>query len=61
MQILPSSFISMINNAESVQAVEHIFSCVDDLYGFEYSPDDGGDNEWKLLISARDKRIEDLS
>lgn len=61
MNIQPSSFIKMIQNAESVQAVEHIYSCVDDLFGYEYSPEVEDDIEWHHLMAAKDNRIIQLT
>lgn len=61
MSIQPSSFIKMIEDAQSEQAVTHIYDCVDHLFGFEYSPEVRSDSEWVALQNARDERIEQLS
>ena len=61
MSIQPSSFIPMIECAQSETAVNHIYDSVDHLFGFEHSPAVRSDREWIVLQSARDARIEQLN
>lgn len=61
MLIQPSSFVPMVSQAASVEAVNHIYDSVDHLFGFEYSPSVYSDKEWAMLQSARDARIEELT
>jgi hypothetical protein len=60
MKIQPSSFIPMIMEAESIEAVNHIFGCVDNLFGFTYSPEVNSDYEWVRLNNAVEERKEQL-
>lgn len=60
MKIYPSSFIGMMRDATSMQQLEHIQSCVNDLYGFEYSPDDGGAEEWRAFFAAYEARADEI-
>lgn len=60
MKIKPSSFIDMINDAESIEAVDHIYTSVYHLFGFTYSPEVDNDREWIRLANARDDRIEKI-
>ena len=48
----PSGFCQMMRNATSMQQLEHIQSCVNDLYGFDYSPDDGGQANWRKFFDV---------
>ena len=52
----------MIQAAESVEAVEHIYNSVDHLFGFEHSPAVHNERrEWDALSSAKADRIEELT
>ncbi|GAB0154702.1 hypothetical protein [Marinobacterium sp. BA1] len=60
--IQPCSFIPMILEAESIEAVEHIYGSVDHLFGFEYSPVVHNEQqEWLAFSEAKESRIAQLN